>query len=87
MAISAGDSMALSQAGTSLSELGDSEKARAEKVLIDGEQSCHGLEREGIHLLLIDDASRGLADVAAGRVKEARSMLATIKRRRGRAVG
>ncbi len=39
-------------------------------------------ERERIHLLLIDDASKGLADVAAGKVKDARSTLTAITRRR-----
>ena len=34
------------------------------------------------HLLLIDDASQGLADISAGRVKDAGSALAAIKRRR-----
>ena len=33
------------------------------------------LEYEHIHLLLINEASRGLDDVAAGRVKAARAML------------
>jgi hypothetical protein len=42
----------------------------------------HQLERERIHLLLLDDASRGLADVAAGKVKDARSTLSAIQRRR-----
>jgi hypothetical protein len=40
------------------------------------------LEREHIHLLLIADAGKGLADVAAGQVKDARSALSAIKLRR-----
>jgi hypothetical protein len=40
------------------------------------------LERERIHLLLVDDAAKGLADVAAGRVTGARSSLSAIKRHR-----
>ena len=40
------------------------------------------LERERIHLLLIDDASKGLDDVAAGKVKDARSAITALKRRR-----
>ena len=42
----------------------------------------HQLERERIHLLLIDEASKGLDDVAAGKVKDARSVIQAIKRRR-----
>jgi hypothetical protein len=42
----------------------------------------HRLERERIHLLLIDDVSKGLDDVAAGRVKDARSAIQSIQRRR-----
>ena len=42
----------------------------------------HRLERERIHLLLIDEASKGLDDVAAGRVQDARAALTSIKKRR-----
>ena len=42
----------------------------------------HRLERERIHLLLIEDARRGLEDVAVGRVKDARQSLQRIKRHR-----
>jgi len=42
----------------------------------------HGLERERIHLLLIEDAKRGLADIAAGRTQEADTALAQIQQRR-----
>lgn len=38
--------------------------------------------RERIHLLLIDEAAKGLDDVAAGRVKDTRDVLKTLKRRR-----
>lgn len=41
----------------------------------------HQLERERIHLLLLDDAGKGLADVAAGKVKDARSTVSAIQRR------
>lgn len=47
----------------------------------------HQLEREHIHLLLIEDASKGLADVSARKVKDARSTLSAIKRRRTKAAG
>lgn len=100
MAISAGDVIALSQARAKLSELADQVKAGAEKVitkngesyvaLIDAQRPDyhHELEREHIHLMLIKDASHGLADVAVGQVKDARKALAAIKRRRaGKAAG
>ena len=94
MAISAGDVIPLSQARANLSELADQVKAGAEKIITKNGESYvaiidaqrldyyHQLERERIHLLLLDDASRGLADVAAGKVKDARSTLSAIQRRR-----
>jgi prevent-host-death family protein len=94
MSISASDVIPLSQARANLSELADQVKAGAEKIItkngesyvaiIDAERLdyYHRLERERIHLLLIDDASKGLDDIAAGRVKDARSTFAAIKRRR-----
>jgi len=42
----------------------------------------HQLERERIHLLLIDEAAKGLDDVAVGKLKDARSVIQSIKRRR-----
>jgi prevent-host-death family protein len=94
MAISAADVIPLSQARANLSELVDEVKAGAEKIITKNGESYvaiidaqrldyyHQLERERIHLLLIEDASRGLADVAAGKVKDARSTLSAIQRRR-----
>lgn len=94
MAITAADIVPLSQARANLSELADQVKAGAEKIitkngesyvaLIDAERLdyYHQLERERVHLILIDEASRGLDDVAAGRAKDARSVIATIKKRR-----
>lgn len=97
MAISAADVIPLSQARANLSELADQVKAGAEKIITKNGESYiaiidaqrldyyHQLEREHIHLLLIDDASKGLADVAAGKVKDARSVMAAIKGRRSKA--
>lgn len=94
MAISAADVIPLSQARANLSELADQVKAGAEKIITQNGESYvalieakrldhyHQLEREHIHLLLINDASKGLADVATGRVKDARTALSSIKRRR-----
>jgi prevent-host-death family protein len=94
MGISASDVIPLSHARANFSELAEEVKAGAEKIvtkngesfiaLIDSDRLdyYHQLERERIHLLLIDEASKGLDDVAAGRVKDGRSAIQTIKRRR-----
>jgi len=100
MAISAADVIPLSQARANLSELADQVRAGAEKIITKNGESYvaiidarrldyyHQLERERIHLLLIAEAGKGLDDVAAGKVKDARSTLTAIKRRRAvRAVG
>ena len=42
----------------------------------------HQLEHERIHLLLIDDARRGLEDIAAGRTHDANDAIAKLQRRR-----
>ena len=94
MAISASDVIPLSQARANLSELADQVKAGAENIitkngesyvaLIDSERLdyYHQLERERIHLLVIDDAGKGLDDIAAGKVKDAHNTLTALKRRR-----
>ena len=56
-----------------------------------GSRSCGHLEEamtrpvandRPLHLLLIDEVSKGLDDVAAGRVKDARCALQALKRHR-----
>lgn len=42
----------------------------------------HRLERERIHLLLVDEIGKGLDDVAAGRMKDVRQTIKRLKRRR-----
>ncbi|WP_439889869.1 type II toxin-antitoxin system Phd/YefM family antitoxin [Ralstonia sp. 25C] len=96
MAFSARDVIPLSQARANLSELAEQVKAGAEKIvtkngesyvaLIDAQRLdyYHQLERARIHLLLLDDAAKGLADVEAGRVKDARQALGALKRQRSR---
>ncbi|MGZ5007842.1 MAG: type II toxin-antitoxin system Phd/YefM family antitoxin [Methylobacter sp.] len=81
MGISANDVVPFSQARTNLSELAEQVKAGAEKIIAKNGESYvalidanrldyyHQLERERIHLLLIDEAARGLDDVAAGRAR------------------
>lgn len=94
MGISARDVIPLSHARANFSELAEEVKAGAEKIITKNGESYialidasrldyyHRLEHERIHLLLIEEASRGLDDVAAGKVKDARSVLQSIKRRR-----
>ena len=91
MGISASDVVPLSHARANFSELAEQVKAGAEKIvtkngesfiaLIDSDRLdyYHQLERERIHLLLINEASRGLDDVAEGRVRDARSAIESIK--------
>lgn len=95
MGISAGDVIPLSHARANFSELAEEVKAGAEKIVTKNGESFialidakrldyyHRLERERLHLLLMDEVSKGLDDVAAGRVKDARSAVQSIKRRRG----
>lgn len=73
MGISASDDIPRSRASTHCSELAEKVKAGAEKVV-----TKNG---EGF-IALIDEASKGLDDVAAGRVKAARSAIQSIKQRR-----
>jgi len=94
MGIFASDVVPFTLARATLSDLAEQVKAGAEKIitkngesyvaLIDAERldHYHRLERERIHLLLIDEAGKGLDDVAAGRVKDARGVIQSIKRRR-----
>jgi prevent-host-death family protein len=94
MAFTASDVVPLTQARATLSELVEQVKAGAEKIITKNGESYvaiidsqrldyyHQLERERIHLLLIDDAGKGLDDIAAGKVKDARSTLTALKRRR-----
>ena len=94
MSFTASDVIPLTQARATLSDLVEQVKAGAEKIITKNGESYvaiidarrldyyHQLERERIHLLLIDDASQGLSDIAAGKVKDARSALTALKRRR-----
>jgi antitoxin (DNA-binding transcriptional repressor) of toxin-antitoxin stability system len=95
MAFTTTDIVSFTQARATLSDLADQAKAGAEKIitkngasyvaLIDADRLdyYHRLERERIHLLLLDDARRGLADIAAGRTQPADDALAELQRRRG----
>lgn len=94
MGISVRDVVAFSQARANLSDLAEQVKAGAEKIITKNGESYvalidadrldyyHRLEREHIHLLLVDEIGKGLDDVAAGRVKDARQVIQRLKRRR-----
>ena len=94
MGITTRDVIPFTQARANLSELAEEVKAGAEKIitrngesyvaLIDAERLdyYHRLERERIHLLLLDEAEKGLADVAAGRTRDARQVLRKLKAKR-----
>ena len=94
MAISARDVVPFTQARANLSELADEVKAGAEKIITKNGESYvalidadrldyyHRLERERIHLLLLDDVRRGLEDIGAGRTQDADSAIAAIQKRR-----
>ena len=88
MAISARDIVAFSEARTHLSRLVDEVRQGAEKIITkNGEPAValidarrldhyHRLERDRVHLLLLDEVEKGLADVAAGGTQNAASDLA-----------
>ena len=94
MGFSARDLVPLTQAARQLSELAEQAMAGAEKIITKNGESYvalidanrldyyHRLERERIHLLLIDDAKRGLADIAARRAYEADAAIAQLQQRR-----
>lgn len=94
MGISASDVVPFSQARANLSELAEQVKAGAEKIITKNGESYvalidasrldyyHQLERERIHLLLIDDAGKGMDDIAAGRVQDARESIQRLRNRR-----
>ena len=90
MGFSASDVVPFTQARANLSELADQAKAGSEKIITKNGESYvalidadrldyyHRLERERIHLLLIDDAKRGLADITAGRTYVADAAIARL---------
>ena len=94
MGVSASDVVPFTQARAKLSELADHAKAGAEKIITKNGESYvalidadrldyyHRLERERIHLLLVDDAKRGIADIEAGRTYGADAAIAELQRRR-----
>ena len=94
MGFSASDVVPFTQARANLSELAEQARAGAEKIITKNGESYvalidanrldyyHRLERERIHLLLLADAERGLADIAAGRTYAADAAIAQLQQRR-----
>ena len=94
MGISVRDIIAFSEARTHLSRLVDEVRQGAEKIITkNGEAAValidakrldyyHRLERDRVHLLLLDEVEKGLADIVAGRTTPALESLAAIKARR-----
>ena len=88
MGIAVRDIVAFSDARTNLSRLVDEVQKGAEKIitkngvpavaLIDAKRLdyYHSLERNRVHMLLIDEVEKGLEDVVAGRTVDAREDLA-----------
>ncbi len=97
MSFNARDVVPFTQARANLSELAEQVKGGAEKIITKNGESYvalidsdrldyyHRLERERIHLLLLDDARRGLEDVVAGRTQEADAAIAALQKRRATA--
>jgi prevent-host-death family protein len=94
MTISSKDVIPLSQARSRLSEIADEVKTGLEKIITKNGESYvalidadrldyyHRIERERIHLLLLDEAAKGLADVAEERIKDARTVIRRLKAKR-----
>ena len=96
MGIKSDDIVPLSQVRARFTELAEEVRAGAEKIVTRNGESYvalvdarrldhyHRLEREHIHLALLEEAVRGLEDVRDGRVIAAREVLARYKVKRRR---
>ena len=99
MSFKASDVVPFTQARANLSELAEQAQAGAEKIITKNGESYvalidadrldyyHALERERIHLLLIEDARRGLADITEGRTENADDAIGRLQRLRARPGG
>jgi prevent-host-death family protein len=88
------DIVPLNQLRARFSELAEEVRAGAEKIITRNGESYvalvdarrldhyHRLEREHVHLSLLEEAVRGLEDVRDGRVTTARRLLAKYKVKR-----
>lgn len=98
MTFAASDVVPLSQARATLSELAEQVKTGAEKIITKNGESYiaiidakrldyyHRPEHERIHLLIIDDARKGLDDVITGSVNDARSAINALELRPKRTI-
>jgi prevent-host-death family protein len=96
MAIKSEDIVPLNQVRARLTELAEEVRAGAEKIITRNGESYvalvdarrldhyHRLEREHIHLALLEEAARGLEDLRDGRVAAAREVLGKYRVKRKR---
>ena len=96
MGIKSEDIVPLNQVRARFTELAEEVRAGAEKIVTRNGESYvalvdarrldhyHRLEREHIHLALLEEAVRGLEDFRGGRVASARQVLAKYKVKRHR---
>lgn len=96
MSISAKDIVPLHQVRANLTKLAEEVRAGDEKLITKNGESYvalidarrldhyHRIEREHIHLVLLDEAARGLDDVDAGRVMSVSDLKRRLKRRAGK---
>jgi prevent-host-death family protein len=94
MAIKSADIVPLNQVRARLTELAEEVRAGAEKIITRNGESYvalvdarrldhyHRLEREHIHIALLEEAARGLEDVRDGRVESAREMVVKYRAKR-----
>ncbi len=96
MSIKSEDIVPLNQVRARFSELAEEVRAGAEKIITRNGESYvalvdarrldhyHRLEREHIHIALLQEALKGIEDVRDGRVATAREVLAKYKVKRKR---
>lgn len=96
MTIKSDDIVPLNQVRARFTELAEEVRSGAEKIITRNGESYvalvdarrldhyHRLEREHIHLALLQEALNGIADVRDGRVATARQVLAKYEARRKR---
>jgi prevent-host-death family protein len=96
MSIKSDDIVPLNQVRARLTELAEEVRAGAEKIITRNGESYvalvdarrldhyHRLEREHIHIALLQQALKGIEDVRDGRVATAREVLARYKVKRKR---
>jgi prevent-host-death family protein len=94
MAIAVSDIVPFTQARANLSALVDdamhgtetiiTKDGRPAAALIDAQKldHYHRLENSAIHMMWLNEAEKGLADVAAGRSSDARASILAIQKRR-----